>query len=69
MKDLISLRAHLRGQIVATRRKYVANERASHSDDDSDSYDEMQRLGGQLAGLQYAHECVKQMIAKKKKSR
>lgn len=69
MKDLISIRAELRRQIVETRRKYLAKEKASHTDDDSDSYDEMQRLGGQLSGLEYAHETVKQMIAKKRRGK
>lgn len=66
MKDLIALRAYLRKQIIDTRKRYDEKEMASYTDEDSDSYDEMQRLGGIVQGLQLAHIQVKAILAKKK---
>lgn len=67
MKDLISVRARLRKLIESTEREYKKAEKASIVDDDSNSYDQMQRLSGRLVAFRYAHNMVKHLIIKLRK--
>lgn len=53
-KELITLRANLENKYKRIERLYKAHYKASLTDEDSDSYDSMQRLGGQLEGIEYS---------------
>jgi len=69
MKNLITIRAKIRRTLKAVDRSYRRTSKASMTDEDSNSYDSMQRYAGQCAGLQFALAVVEDQIFKERMKR